>query len=369
MSQLPSTRPDEPGETNCIPAAHAQAEELLCLRRSVEIELKPRHATRAVRAELRYLWFGAEQAPTIIVQGGISAGRDVCSTPAHAEAGWWQDLVGPGKAVDTRRCRVLAIDWLDADALGIEVVTSEDQADALAALLDVLHIECAAAFVGASYGAMVGLAFASRHGQRIQRLIAVAGAHRPHPLASAQRAVQRGILELGLETGREADAVSLARQLALTTYRGSAELAERFDGPAERVGGAWQRPVEAWLQHGGQKFAEQCTARRYLSLSQSIDLHTIDPANIELPVNLIGIASDRLVPLADLCALQRALPRGASLDVIDSACGHDGFLLEHTQLAPLIRESLGCTEAAEFTPTNAAQSVLPRLQPVLARSA
>lgn len=312
----------------------------LCLRASIAVDLKPGQAQERRPVELRCLWFGARSGPTVIVQGGISAGRDVCASPAHTDPGWWQELVGPGKAVDTSEVRILAIDWLDAESLGVDCVTTEDQADALAALLDALQLRSVAAFVGGSYGAMVGLAFAARHGERLDRLVAIAGAHRPHPLASAQRAVQRGILQLGIDSGREAEGVSLARQLALTTYRGSAELAERFAGPARQQDGRWQLPVEAWLEHHGDKFARRCSAQRYLSLSRSIDLHRVDPATVRVPVNLIGIASDRLVPLADLCELQRALGGHASLDVVDSRCGHDGFLLEHAQLTPLLGELL-----------------------------
>lgn len=345
-------------------------DEPLCLRSNVTIDIKPRHAAQACRIEVSFLWLGVPQGPTLIVQGGISAGRDVCCSPAHDQAGWWQQLVGPGRAIDTRQHRVLAIDWLDAEALGIEVVTSEDQADVLAAVLDALHVERVEAFIGASYGAMVGLAFASRHSHRVNRLVAIAGPHRPHPLASAQRAVQRGILELGLRAGCECEAVSLARQLAITTYRGSTELAERFAGPAERVGGVWQLPVESWLQHGGQKFAEQCSARRYLSLSQSIDLHAVDPATITVPVSLIGIATDHLVPLADLCELQRSLAGHASLDVIDSRCGHDGFLIEHTQLAPLLVEALGCSGRDYHAATSTVRAKAPHhLESLSARSA
>ena len=327
------------GPTRSITAA--ADDEPLCQRAGIPVLIRPCHGTKPVRVRLHYLWYGCRIGPTVIVQGGISAGRDACSSPAHGADGWWQSLVGPGKAIDTRRCRVLAIDWLDAEALQADTVTSLDQAEALAALLDGLHIGQAAAFVGASYGAMVGLAFAARHGERIGHLIAIAGAHRPHPLATAQRAIQRGILRLGMETGRELDAVSLARQLALTTYRGHGELGERFTGAARPVADGWQLPVETWLQHGGRKFARGFSARRYLSLSQSIDLHAVDPAAITAPVNLIGIASDRLVPLTDLCVLQSELGGRASLEVIDSPCGHDAFLVEHARLTPLLGDALG----------------------------
>ena len=360
----------ESDESRHSGAASGGSEEPLCLRAGSVVDLKPAHADTVRGVELRYLCLGVANGPTVIVQGGISAGRDVCSGSAHAGRGWWEELVGPGRAIDTTQVRVLAIDWLDAETLDVDCITTEDQADALAALLDALNLRSAAAFVGASYGAMVGLAFAARHADRLDRLVAIAGSHRPHPMASAQRAVQRGILQLGIDTGRETEAVSLARQLALTTYRGSTELAERFAGRAEQCDGRWQLPVESWLQHNGRKFSGQCSARRYLALSQSIDLHFVDPASIRVPVSLIGIASDRLVPLADLCELQRELAGHASLDVIDSRCGHDGFLLEHAQLSTLLTELLRQPLLSQDTPGTLARKHPHQFQSThLARSA
>ena len=75
-------------------------------------------------------------------------------------------------------------------------------------------------------------------------------------------------------------------------------------------------------------------------MSESIDLHDVDPKAVRVPTSLIGFASDRLVPLADLCALQQRLAAPVSLDVVETRYGHDGFLKEHERLAPLLREAL-----------------------------
>lgn len=310
-----------------------------CQRGVRHLRLQPRHG-QPCEVAVRYLWAGAAGAPTVVVQGGISADREVCAAGDHAAAGWWEDLVGDGRALDLTRYRVLSIDWLTATELGASAVASEDQADAIAALATALGVGRIHAFVGASYGAMVGLAFAARHGERLGRLLALAGAHRPHPLATAQRSIQRGILRLGLESGHVDEAVSLARQLAMTTYRGVDEFAQRFAGDVEEIDGRLQRPVESWLAHAGRRFVQRFDARRYLCLSESIDLHSVDPRQVRVPVSLIGFASDRLVPLADLCALQRELGAGAELAVIDTPYGHDGFLKETARVAPLLRQAL-----------------------------
>ncbi|HET6586529.1 MAG TPA: homoserine O-succinyltransferase [Oleiagrimonas sp.] len=324
-----------------VPKADAPARgSFCCIRASRHLRLKPKYGEGERGVEVRYLWTGAPGAPTVVVQGGISASRQVCRTEDSNEDGWWDALIGAGKAIDLDQVRVLSIDWLSAADLGAGSVSSEDQADAIAALLDALHIGSVKAFVGSSYGAMTGLAFASRHGHRLGRLVALAGAHRPHPLATAQRSIQRGILRLGLENGCRDVATSLARQLAMTTYRGSAEFAQRFDGDPAFVDGRYRLPVEDYLEHAGRKFADGFDCKRYLSLSESIDLHRVDPATVRTPATLVGFASDRLVPLGDLCELQRQLGAPASLEVVESLYGHDGFLKETAALPPLLRTAL-----------------------------
>jgi homoserine O-acetyltransferase len=318
--------------------AYAAAEPIVRLadpRGSRRVTLAPKYGNGPREVEIAYAWRGAAGAPTVIVQGGISADRDVAGA-----AGWWRELADEGAAIDLARCRVLSIDWLDRAQLGASAVSSEDQADALAGLLRALGITRAHAFVGSSYGAMVALAFAARHPRAVERLVLLAGAHRPHPLSTAQRSVQRGIVRLGQASGHAEDALALARQLAITTYRGSAEFGRRFAGAPELRGERFHFPVEDYLEHQGQRFVERFDADRFLALSESIDLHQVEPEQVGVPATLIGFPSDRLVPLADLCELQRRLRGPATLEVVESPYGHDAFLKEPKQLAPLLREAL-----------------------------
>lgn len=310
------------------------------LRGARRLQLHAKHGAGSREVEVRYLWCGAVDAPTVIVQGGISADRDVTTLEDDPAAGWWQELVGEGAAIDLSCWRVLAIDWLTPQELGADAVSSEDQADALAALLQSLGVVKAHAFIGSSYGAMVALAFAARHPERVGRLVLLAGAHRPHPLSTAQRSVQRGIVRLGQASGQADEALSLARQLAITTYRGSAEFAQRFADPPEWRDERFHFPVEDYLAHQGRRFVDRFDADRFLALSESIDLHNVPPEQVSTPTTLIGFPSDRLVPLADLCELQRRLHGSATLEVIESPYGHDAFLKETEQLAPLLREAL-----------------------------
>jgi homoserine O-acetyltransferase/O-succinyltransferase len=329
-----------PVSESCTAVTSRCVADLADQRGSRRVQLSPKYGSGLCEVEVRYLWCGAPGAPTIIVQGGISANRDVCAS-RDQPVGWWQELVGAGAPVDLERYRVLAIDWLTPTDLGDVVsVSSEDQADALAALVDALGIGRVHAFVGSSYGAMAGLAFASRHPRLCRQLVLLAGAHRPHPLATAQRSIQRGIVRLGLESGKVDEALALARQLAMTTYRGSDEFARRFAGGPELREGRFHFPVEDYLEHAGRSFVARFDAQRFLALSESIDLHDVEPESVHVPATLVGFPSDRLVPLADLCELQRRLGGTATLEVIESVYGHDAFLKEVAQLSPLLRSAL-----------------------------
>jgi len=334
-------------ETRCSGAADSASPSsieprarLTAQRGTRRLQLSPKYGAGARAVEVSYAWHGAAGAPTVIVQGGISADRDVSGPVGAAAPGWWQELVGDGAAIDLTRCRVLAIDWLTPAQLGTASISSEDQADALAALLRELGLTQVHAFVGSSYGAMVGLAFAARHPRQLERLVLLAGAHRAHPLSTAQRSVQRGIVRLGQASGNVDEALALSRQLAITTYRGSAEFGRRFAGAPAFRDDRFHFPVEDYLEHQGRRFVERFDADRFLALSESIDLHDVAPEQVPTPTTLIGFPSDRLVPLADLCELQRRLRGPATLEVVESPYGHDAFLKEPEQLAPLLREAL-----------------------------
>ena len=306
---------------------------------AVELRLPLRYAgSRSV--VVRGEWLGPVDAPLVVVAGGISANRHVTAGPANAEPGWWEAQVGPGRAIDTHRVRVLAIDWLGADGSLDAPIDSADQADALAGVLDHLGVPRVAAFVGASYGAMVGLQFAARHGQRLGRLVALSGAHRPHPYASAWRALQRQCVALGRSEGAVSQGLALARQWAMLSYRTPEEFAERFDAPAVLDDGVARCASEGYLESCGRRYAARWTSTAFLRLSESIDLHRVDPSDVRVPTTVVAIEEDRLVPLSDLQGLVEALGPGAKLRVLRSRFGHDAFLKEEAAIAGLLREAL-----------------------------
>jgi homoserine O-acetyltransferase/O-succinyltransferase len=294
---------------------------------------------------------GPPDAATVLVLGGISATRHVASSAHDASPGWWEPIVGPGRAVDSSRWRVLGVDHLDggetSDGRAERTVTTAEQADAIAALLDALGIETLHALIGASYGGMVALAFAERHPARLERLVVIGAAHEPHPATTALRAVQRGIIELGLETGRATEAVVLARALAMTTYRTRRELGERFAGVPRTCDGArpdTSFPVERYLLRNGERFAATCSAARYLALSLSADLHTVTPERIRTPTLLVAAEDDGIVPREQVDELARRIAAPVKVAQLSGRTGHDAFLTETSQVSSLLLTALDAPE-------------------------
>jgi homoserine O-acetyltransferase len=302
------------------------------------VRLQGEHAPAARDVAVAWRLQGPRHAPVLAVLGGISADRRVAGH--SGQPGWWQSQVAREAGFDPARWRILSIDWLDAATLAAPAVSSRDQADALAAVLDALGIARLHALVGASYGAMVGLHFAARHAARVQRLLLLAGAHRAHPQAAASRAVQRAIVRFGVTNGDAHGGLALARQLAMIGYRSPQELARRFDAAPELRGDGVRVASQDWLDAAAARFVERFDAPRYLALSESIDLHAIDPASVPVPTWLVAFDSDQLVPLDDLQALAGALPACRGLRVIASDYGHDAFLKETDAVAAAIRAVL-----------------------------
>ena len=340
MSLAPLAFAPEPSPHPPLPvAAPAPA----ASRGALSFELAMRHAgTR--RVQLRYECLGDASLPAVLVAGGISAGRHVAASDAIPQPGWWEAQVGAGRALDPRRRRIVAIDWLGADGLLDAPIDPADQADAIAVLMDALGIARLDGFVGCSYGAMVGLQFAARHAGRLERLVAVSGTHRAHPYASAWRALQRRAVALGALQCDERDGLSLARQLAILGYRTPEEFDARF-GPARVVGGVVRVEAEDYLDHCAAKYVAATSPTAFLRLSESIDLQAVDPASVQVPVTVVAVAEDRLVPVEDAFALVERLP-SAQLRVLRSRYGHDAFLKEHAAIDAVLRAALQTGVAA-----------------------
>jgi homoserine O-acetyltransferase/O-succinyltransferase len=290
---------------------------------------------RAVRYEI----IGPSDAPVVVVLGGISASRHVASSPSDPSPGWWEDVVGPGRTIDTRHFRVLGIDYVSNESI-TSSVTTIDQAEALSAALDHTGIRSVHAVVGASYGGMVALAFGLKFGARAKRLIVISAAHESDPIATALRHLQRRVVALGSAVGRERDGLAIARGIAMTSYLTSRHFEDRIEACDRNDSRLVEDRIGNYLKTRGEQFADKWTPERYNALSLSLDLHQIRPEDVTVPTTVIAITGDRLVPVAQSRELARRLGGPSQLIELDSSLGHDAFLGDSARIAPFVNELL-----------------------------
>ena len=303
------------------------------------------HRGRLSDAEIAWRVSGPTDAPLIAALGGIWCDRRLFD-PDRPRQGCWAELVGPGRTLDPARVRILSFDYLggSGDSSGPKAtqpfpsISTYDQADALARVLDALAEPALRAIVAGSYGGMVALAFAERYPERVAALCTISAADRAHPMAIAWHSIQRHIVRFSLETDRGPEGLALARAIALALYRSPEEFAARFPSVPQLQQQQFVFPVERHLFAPDAQL-EHFSAEAFLCLSESLDLHQLDAERICVPTLAVAAREDQLVPLADVRALTARMPH-AQLREISSIHGHDAYLREAAQLRELITPML-----------------------------
>jgi homoserine O-acetyltransferase/O-succinyltransferase len=301
------------------------------VRAAIPEDFRLESGQRLAAAEVVGRLHGPDHGPLVVVAGGISSDRFA--------ARWWSFAVRYGGPVDLDRVRVLAFDLLPGrDDPGLTLTTT-DQARLLAILLDSLGLARIDAFVGASYGGCIGLAFAVAFPERIGELAVISAAHRAHPAATARRGVQRRLLAFARDCGREVEGIALARELAMTTYRTAEEFALRFAStPPAEAGDPY--PVCDYLIARGAAYAGATSADRWITLSDSLDRHSVPPEAVRCPLTVIGFTSDGLAPIGDSRELAARAPSLRRLVEAPSIFGHDAFLKERELIGRALHDFL-----------------------------
>ncbi len=295
-------------------------------------------------------------APVVVIVGGITASPfpfgDGQAEGDDARAAWWPALCAPD-LIDPAKHTVLCPSWPGNgstwkgfdDQGAIESISIAGLADLVAAWLDGCGCATPVTWVGASLGAMVGVAFAARHAERCAKLVSISGGLRPDGWGTATRHLQRELVRDGIRNGDVATGMSRARQLGMLTYRGRDELNTRF-GKMEP--GFDRPPVAEYLDYHGQRFAERFPVKTFLILSEAIDRGWLaDPQamreaiqQISAETLVIGVPGDMLFPWALQVELHRALQAAgadSSLWKLESVFGHDAFLADQDKLADVLR--------------------------------
>jgi homoserine O-acetyltransferase len=299
----------------------------------------------------------------------------------HPTPGWWAELIGPGRPLDTDHWFVVAPNVLggcqgttgpasraaDGHPYGsrFPYLTVRDQVAAELALADELGIDEWALVVGGSMGGMRALEWAITEPDRVRRLFVLActAAATGDQIAwcAAQLAAIRA--DAGFNGGDYYDAepgkgphlgLGVARRIAQTTYRSEQEINLRFgrlpQTGEDPLGGGGRFAVESYLDHHAEKLTYRFDANSYLVLTEAMNSHDIGRgrggaaaalSRITARTAVAAIESDRLYTPAQNAELAAGIPDCPPLTVIGSPYGHDGFLVEVSRVGGILTELLG----------------------------
>jgi homoserine O-acetyltransferase len=296
--------------------------------------------------------------------------------PGHPTAGWWDGLIGPGKAISTDRWWVVCANVLggcrgttgpaslapDGRPWGSRFpdITVRDQVAVEEALAQSLGVRRWAAVIGGSMGGMRALEWAATYPRRVERLIVVATAAAASAEQLALTAVQAHAIRSdpnfagGDYYGGAGPAagLGLARRIGHISYRSEAELAHRFGRRPQAEEDPFRRgryAVESYLDHHAAKLTGRFDANSYLVLSRAMDHHDVGRGRgglaaalsaVQARSTVIAINTDRLFPPYQQEQLAALLGDLRALEVVQSLYGHDGFLIEIEQVGKLIAEAL-----------------------------
>ncbi|MEW2549911.1 homoserine O-acetyltransferase [Streptomyces sp. NPDC047002] len=295
--------------------------------------------------------------------------------PGHPTAGWWDGLIGPGRALDTDRFHVVAPNVLggcqgttgpaslrpDGRVWGSAFpdLTQRDQVAAEAELAGALGIRRWALVVGGSMGGMRALEWAVSRPESVRSLLVLACPAAASAEQIAWARVQLGAIRAdprwhggdyhGAAPGRGPHTgLGLARRLAQVTYRSEAEFQERFGRLPQGAedpyrGGRYQ--VESYLDHHADRLVRRFDAASYVVLTQAMNRHDVGRGRggtraalrrVKARTVVAGVDSDRLYPLYQQRELAEGIRGAWPPRVITSAHGHDGFLVETGQVGALL---------------------------------
>ncbi|MGD9833960.1 MAG: homoserine O-acetyltransferase [Piscinibacter sp.] len=330
-----------------------------------------------------YGTLNADKSNAVLVCHALNASHHVAGTYAGQprSEGWWDNLVGPGKPLDTDRFFVIGVNNPGScfgstgpmhvnPATGrvygadFPVVTVEDWVDAQARLLDRLGIGQLAAVLGGSLGGMQALSWSLRYPDRLRQCIAVATA----PNLSAQNIAFNEVARRAIVTDPEFHGghfyahgvvpkrgLRVARMIGHITYLSDDAMEKKFGRAmrAAELGYSTQEiefEIESYLRHQGDKFSEYFDANTYLLITRALDY--FDPARehggdltrafaaAKCRFQIVSFTTDWRFSPARSREIVKALldnRHRVSYAEIDAPHGHDAFLLEDPRYHGVLR--------------------------------
>ena len=327
-------------------------------------------------ARLAYETWGSlapDRDNAVLILTGLSPSAHAASNEVDPSPGWWQEMLGPGKPIDTNRWFVICANTLgsckgstgpasinpetdERYRLDFPELSLEDAANAAHELVTGLGIDRLACLIGNSMGGMSALAYLSLHPGSVRSHISISTAAQAQPFAIAIRSLQREAIRLdpNWNFGRYNDehypdaGMSIARKLGVITYRSSMEWVGRFarirldseqrdDDPFSA-----EFQIESYLDGHARRFVRSFDPNAYLFLSRASDWFDVAEyghgraadalAAIRIEHALvIGVSTDILFPLSQQEEIADGLRKGGAnveFVALDSPQGHDAFLVD-----------------------------------------
>ncbi|MDZ7685962.1 MAG: homoserine O-acetyltransferase [Gammaproteobacteria bacterium] len=324
---------------------------------------------------------------TILLFTGLSPSAHAASSKDDPSTGWWEQMLGPRRPIDTTKYFVVCINSLgscfgstgaastnpetgEPYRLDFPVLTIEDIAISGQQVIKALGIEKLHAVVGASMGGMTAIAHSILFPDVAEGLVSISGAARALPYSIGLRSLQREMIRSDpawagghYPIGEEpVDGMRLARKLGMLTYRSTAEFEQRFGRELvseERKTGeifGIDFEVESYLDAHAKKFTGTFDANCYMYLSRAMDLFDVADHGGSVRRGLaragarralvIGVETDILFPLKQQRELATGLDRDGrevTFHGLPSLQGHDSFLVDMDRFRPILCDFFNCT--------------------------
>lgn len=341
-----------------------------------------------------YGTLNADKSNAILICHALTGDQYVSSQhPLTGKPGWWINMVGPAKPIDTDKYCVICINVLGSClgssgpacedpatgkpyAMDFPVITIADMVRAQAILLDHLGIEVLAGVVGGSMGGMLALSWAALFPDRVRSAVVIASTarHSAQNIAFHEVGRQAIMADPAWAGGNyyagnkvPAKGLSVARMAAHITYMSEQGLTEKFgrnlqarpDGSegAKSFGFDADFQVESYLRHQGLSFVDRFDANSYLYITRAMDYFDLaEPhdgvlakafAGTKTRFCLVSFDTDWLYPTSESRRIVHALNAAgaaASFVELSSPFGHDAFLLDTPELDRIISGFLSAGE-------------------------
>ena len=324
----------------------------------------------------------ADKTNAVLVCHALNASHHVAGyyVDNPKDTGWWDNMVGPGKAVDTDRFFVIGVNNLGSCfgstgpmdinpetgkpyGANFPVLTVEDWVDAQARLADALGIDCFAAVMGGSLGGMQALAWTMQYPDRVRHAVIIASTAR----LSAQNIAFNDVARQGILSDPDfhggdfyahgvvpKNGLRVARMVGHITYLSNDDMSEKFGRDLRsgeyKFGYGVEFEIESYLHYQGEKFSAYFDANTYLLITRALDY--FDPAaqyGGDLDKALAGTKADYLLasfttdwrfsPECSRAIVRSLVSNGRKVTYaeIDAPHGHDAFLLEDSRYHKVVR--------------------------------